>query len=105
HARGRRSGPRLTRAPNPTYGSISVMASGYAKLSVTLPAPLVERIRGRVGARGVSRYIADALETQERSEALRAWLAEQEVEHGPLPDGALEEARRQWLDAAGHLGR
>jgi hypothetical protein len=78
------------------------MASGYAKLSVTLPAPLVDRIRTRVGARGLSRYVADALEAQERSEALRAWLAELDATHGALPEEALEETRRQWLDAAAH---
>jgi hypothetical protein len=80
------------------------MAGGYAKLSVTLPAPLVERIKSRVGARGVSRYVAAALEAEERREALRAWLAEQEAEYGPVPDEALEEARRQWLGGAGRAG-
>jgi hypothetical protein len=73
------------------------MAGGHAKVSVTLPAPLVERIKARVGARGLSRYIAQALEAQERREALRAWLGEQEAAYGPIPDELTEEVKRQWL--------
>jgi hypothetical protein len=73
------------------------MVSGYAKVSVTLPSALVERIKARVGPRGVSRYIAEALEAEERREALRAWLASQDVEHGPVPADVMEEVRRQWL--------
>jgi len=80
------------------------MSSGYAKVSVTLPASLVERIKTRVGARGVSRYVAHALEAEERREALRAWLTEQDVEYGPLPDEAMEQVRREWLGDADPAG-
>jgi post-segregation antitoxin (ccd killing protein) len=73
------------------------MASGYAKVSVTLPASLVDRIKTRVGARGVSRYVAHALEAEERREALRAWLSGQDAEYGPLPESAMEQVRREWL--------
>ena len=37
------------------------MSTQYAKVSLTWPSPLLERIRGRVGTRGVSRYVAQAL--------------------------------------------
>jgi hypothetical protein len=73
------------------------MAGGYAKVSVTLPASLVERIKTRVGERGVSRYVAQALEAEERREALRAWLTEQDAEYGPLSHDAMEQVRREWL--------
>lgn len=76
------------------------MPSEYAKVSVTLPSPLLERIRTRVGARGLSRYVAQALEAEERREALRAWLAGQDAEHGPVPAALLEDVRRQWLGDA-----
>lgn len=69
----------------------------YAKVSVSAPAPLLERIRSRVGARGVSRYVAQALEAEEQRAALRAWLGAQEAEHGPIPPGVLVEVRAQWL--------
>lgn len=76
------------------------MASEYAKVSVSLPAPLVERIKSKVGSRGVSRYVAEALEHEERRQALRDWLANQDREHGPVPDDVMREVRRQWLGAA-----
>jgi Arc/MetJ-type ribon-helix-helix transcriptional regulator len=77
------------------------MASEYAKVSLSLPSALVERIRARVGPRGVSRYVAQALEAEERREALRAWLAREDVEHGPVPVEIMEEVRRQWLGGDG----
>lgn len=80
------------------------MTSEYAKVSVTLPSPLLERIRERVGPRGVSRYIAQALESEERREALRAWLAGQDAEHGPVPSEVMEDVRRQWLGDASLAG-
>jgi post-segregation antitoxin (ccd killing protein) len=76
------------------------MSSQYAKVSLTLPSPLLERIRGKVGTRGVSHYVAQALEAEERREALRAWLADQDAELGPVPGETMEQVRREWLDAA-----
>jgi len=73
------------------------VASEYAKVSVSLPSGLVERIRNRVGIRGLSQYVARALEAEERREALRAWLAGEEAEHGPIPQEVMEEVRREWL--------
>jgi len=73
------------------------VASEYAKVSVSLPAPLVERIKQKVGSRGVSRYVAQALEHEERRQALRDWLADQDRTHGPVPDDVMREVRRQWL--------
>ncbi len=75
------------------------MVSDYAKVSVSLPAPLVKRIKKKVGSRGLSRYVAEALEHEERRQALRDWLADQDREHGPVPDGVVQEVRRQWLGA------
>ena len=72
------------------------MAGGYAKVSVTLPASLVERIKTRVG-RACRRYVVQALEAEERREALRAWLTEQDAEDGPLSHDAMEQVRREWL--------
>jgi hypothetical protein len=73
------------------------VASEFTKLSVSLPSPLVERIRRQVGSRGVSRYVAQALEHEERRQALRAWLADQDREHGQVPEDVMREVRRQWL--------
>lgn len=75
------------------------MAGEYAKVSISLPAPLVERLKRKVGSRGLSRYVAEALENEERRQALREWLADQDREHGPIPEDLMREVRRQWLDA------
>ncbi len=78
------------------------MATEYAKVSVTLPAGLLDRIRQRVGTRGLSSYVAHALEEEERREALKAWLTSQDAEFGPVPDEVMAEVRAEWLrDAAG----
>ncbi len=78
------------------------MAAEYAKVSVTLPAGLLDRIRQRVGTRGLSSYVAHALEEEERREALQAWLTSQDAEFGPVPDEVIAEVRAEWLrDAAG----
>ena len=77
------------------------MATEYAKVSVTLPAGLLDRIRQRVGTRGLSGYVAHALEEEERREALQAWLTSQDAEFGPVPDDVMAEVRAAWLgDAA-----
>lgn len=76
------------------------MASEYAKISISLPSPLVERIKNKVGSRGVSRYVAEALEHEERRQALRDWLADQDDQFGPIPDKVMQEVRRQWLGAS-----
>ncbi len=73
-------------------------------MSVTLPAGLLERIRTRVGTRGLSGYVAKALEEEERRAALRAWLADQAVEHRPVPAAVLEEVRQEWLGDASTNG-
>ncbi len=87
-----------------TSGMILDMASEYAKISVSLPGALVERIKSKVGSRGVSRYVAEALEHEERLRALRDWLVDQDDQHGPIPDDVMREVRRQWLGADSAAG-
>ena len=77
------------------------MAAEYAKVSVTLPTGLLDRIRQRVGTRGLSSYVAHALEEEERREALQAWLTSQDAEFGPVPDEVIAEVRAEWLRDAG----
>lgn len=73
------------------------MASDYTKVSVSLPGPLLERVKQRVGSRGVSGYVAQALEHEERRQALREWLTDQDRSNGPVPDDMMQEVRCQWL--------
>ncbi|MHB1444985.1 MAG: hypothetical protein ACYCTI_08255 [Acidimicrobiales bacterium] len=80
------------------------MASDYAKVFLTLPSPLLERIKTGVGARGLYRCVAGVLEAEERREALRAWLTAQGAEHGPIPSETMDEVRREWLGPANAAG-
>lgn len=68
----------------------------YQKVSITLPAPLLEQVRQRVGTRGLSRFVTVALEREERRIALSEWLADMDDRHGPVPAAVMEEVRREW---------
>jgi hypothetical protein len=74
-------------------------AGVHKKVSVTLPADLLDQIRDRVGPGNLSRHLADVLAEDERRVALRSWLDQMEAEHGPIPDEAIEEVRRRWPTA------
>lgn len=71
----------------------------HAKVSVTLPAELLDRVRTRVGARGLSAFVARAVEAEERVAELRSWLDGAEQQHGPIPAEVLDQVRREWHDA------
>ena len=73
------------------------MPGEYAKVSITLPTPLLERIKSRAGARGLSAYVAQALEAEVRREGLREFLAQQEARYGPIPESVIEGTRRAWF--------
>lgn len=66
------------------------------KIAVSLPDDLVEAAR-RAVARGeaasVSAYVADALAAHQARLTLSDLLDELELEHGPIPAGAVEWAR------------
>jgi hypothetical protein len=69
---------------------------GYVKTSITIPAAVLARARERAGEGGLSRYVSEALEHEERRHALAEYLAESEREFGPIPEDAREEVRRAW---------
>jgi len=68
------------------------------KKSVSLPEETAQRIEDRVGERGFSRYITDAVEEKLRSEAMGEFLAQYEAEHGPLSEEQVREAAAEWPD-------
>lgn len=73
----------------------------YKKVSVTLPADLLDEIRGKVGRGNLSRFLTEAAEEKQRHEALDEWLARMDAEHGPVSVEAAREADRLWRDAGG----
>ena len=72
------------------------MKTGSAKISVSVPTELVEAVRGRVGARRLSGFVARAMRHELEREQLGSWLAELDAEHGPVPADVLAKARDEW---------
>jgi hypothetical protein len=72
------------------------MAQPAAKLSVSVPAELATAVRRRVGARGLSGFVARAMAHELEREHLGAFLGELEALHGPVSKSALAKARRVW---------
>lgn len=83
----------------PTTAEVGVIAViGVAMLSVAIVAfSRSEYPPSSFVGRGVSRYVAEALEHEERRQAGRDWLADQDREHGPVLGHVMLEVRRRWL--------
>lgn len=73
-----------------TTGSASV------KVSVSMPEALAEQVRGRVGARQFSGYVAEAVGRQLRRDRLVELLDDLEREHGPVSAGVMAELETLW---------
>jgi hypothetical protein len=67
-----------------------------AKLSVSVPSELAAAVRRRVGARGLSGFVARAMAHELEREQLGAFLAELERDLGPVSKTELSKARRAW---------
>jgi len=67
-----------------------------AKLSISIPGDLAAEVRRRVGARGLSGFVARAIAHELEREQLGAYLEELDRGHGPVSKAALASARRAW---------
>jgi hypothetical protein len=67
-----------------------------AKLSVSVPNTLAKAVRKRVGARGLSGFVARAMRHELEREQLGAHLAELDDALGPVPKKTLAAARAAW---------
>lgn len=67
-----------------------------AKVSMSLDAEVLAQARERVGGRGVSSYVNEAVRRQLRRDALSDVLSEMRAANGPVPDERMEEVRRLW---------
>ena len=72
------------------------MAEPAAKLSVSIPGDLAAAVRRRVGARGLSGFVARAIAHELEREQLGAFLAELDDELGPVSKATLSRARKAW---------
>ena len=66
------------------------------KVSMSLDADVLAQTRDRVGGRGVSAYVNEAVRRQLRRDALADLLVEMQAANGPVDDRLLEEVRRRW---------
>ena len=66
------------------------------KVSLVLDEELLAEARRRVGRRGLSGYVNDALRRRLQRDRLDAFVDELEVEAGPIPEALLEEVRQAW---------
>jgi hypothetical protein len=69
---------------------------GAAKLSVSVPQDLARSVRKRVGARGLSGFVARAMRNELEREQLGAFLAELDHVIGPVSEKALLRAKASW---------
>lgn len=72
------------------------MSQPAAKLSVSIPQELAAAVRRRVGARGLSGFVAQALAHELEREQLGSFLAEMEAARGPVSSAEIAKARRAW---------
>ena len=70
--------------------------SAVAKLSVSVPADLAKTVRKRVGAGGLSGFVAQAMRHELEREQLGSYLQELDEELGAVPASALRHARAHW---------
>ena len=67
-----------------------------AKWSVSVEGSLASRVEAHVGDRGLSGFVARAVEHELERDLLDEYLQELDDEHGPLPAGLVEEADDLW---------
>lgn len=66
------------------------------KISLSLPKDLLAEARRRVPDGNLSAYVADGLRRRILSDRQAQYLAELDVEFGPLTEDEIEAARRLW---------
>lgn len=67
-----------------------------AKLSVSVPGELARVVRKRVGARGLSGFVARAMQHELEREQLGAFLTDLDEELGLVPDATRAQAKAAW---------
>lgn len=71
-------------------------AAGAAKLSISVPGELAKMVRKRVGARGLSGFVAQAMRHELERAQLGSFLLELDEELGLVPETTLAQAKAAW---------
>jgi hypothetical protein len=72
------------------------MAQTAAKLSVSIPGELAQAVRKRVGARGLSGFVARAVAHELEREGVRVLLDDLDEQLGRPSKSDMARARRAW---------
>jgi len=72
------------------------MGQPAAKLSVSIPGEIAAAVRKRVGARGLSGFVARAVAHELEREGIGVLIAQLESEVGPPTKADMARARRAW---------
>ena len=72
------------------------MAQTAAKLSVSIPGELAQAVRKRVGARGLSGFVARAVAHELEREGVRVLLDDLDEQLGRPSKADMGRARRAW---------
>jgi len=70
-----------------------------SKVSLSIDEDVLAQARARAGRRELSSYVNEALRRQLQRDRLGELLAAMDDESGPVPDQAMEEARKPWRSA------
>ncbi|MFB7784969.1 hypothetical protein [Streptomyces vinaceus] len=82
------------------------IGEGPAKvISVSLPEGTLHALRDAVGSRGVSSFVAAAIEEHLRNQATARYLAEYQAEHGAFTDEERQRAADVWASAERKVAR
>jgi len=73
-----------------------VVSGSVAKLSVSVPSELAKAVRRRVGGRGLSGFVAQALAHELERDQLGSFLKELDDELGEISTASLSRARKAW---------
>lgn len=66
------------------------------KWSVSIEEHLAEQVESHVGERGLSSFVARAVEHELERDRLAQYLADLDAEFGPLPEGLIEQFDELW---------
>lgn len=66
------------------------------KWSVSVEQTLARRVESRVGDRGLSGFVARAVEHELERDLLDEYLDELDTEFGPIPEGLVESVDDVW---------
>lgn len=94
---GRRSTPtQRLRASRPVPGD------GVGRRTVSMPQDVLAEVDSRVGARGFSPYVAEAVRRQLRHDKLSEFLEQAEQAGGPITDEERSASRKAVAEAMSH---